>query len=88
MIRNPQVVMQIREFSTKGDFDDEQRIDFPSLPLIKPVAAPLPAEPAEWLAAGEWEGQRAVMTVNTGTLPCYWCARTCIPDIRCVGLTH
>ena len=77
--------MQIREFSTEGDFDAEQRIDFPSLPLIKPAAAPLTVDPAEWLAGGEWAGQRAVMTVNTGALPCCWCSRICKRYTRCVG---
>ncbi len=48
-MRALQAVLQIREFSTGGPFDDQQDIDFTNLALIKPALPQLSPDPADWL---------------------------------------
>ena len=62
----PQAVLQIREFSTGGPFDDQQDIDFPNLPLIKPALPQLSPDPADWLPPSARQGSRSTISFSAG----------------------
>jgi len=61
-----QMVLQIREFSTGGTFDDQADIDFASLPLIKPALPQLSSDPAEWLPPPARQGSRSTLIFSAG----------------------
>ena len=61
-----QMVLQIREYSTGGPFDDDREIDFPSLPLIKPAQPQLSPDPRDWLPPASHRGTRSTVKFSAG----------------------
>ena len=62
------MVLQIREFSTGGTFDDQADIDIPSLPFIKPALPQLSPDPAQWLPPKARQGLRSTLNFSSGAL--------------------
>jgi hypothetical protein len=65
-MRALQAVLQIREFSTGGPFDDQQDIDFTNLALIKPALPQLSPDPADWLPPSVRQGTRSTISFSAG----------------------